>query len=121
MLLPLDHRLPGLVVQSTRYSSGKINQNIRDVSDVLPGVIKANRFLCHFVAADGDSAMNGSHNAAFQKYATLNQSNFDFILYTLTEYGHKEFEDWPIAYLLHPMENARSRKALGTLAFNGGR
>jgi hypothetical protein len=65
--------------------------------------------------------MNGSHDAAFQKYATLNQSNLDSILHTLTEHGHKEFEDWPIADLLHPMKNARSRKALGTLVFNSGR
>jgi hypothetical protein len=120
MLLPLDHRLPGLVVQSTTYSSGKINQNSRDARDVLLRVIKANRFLCHFVATDGDNGVNGCHDAAFQKYAALNQSNLDSILHTLTEHGHKEFEDWPIADLLHLIKNARSREALGTLAFNGG-
>jgi hypothetical protein len=93
MLLPLDHRLSGLVVQPTRYSSGKINQNIRDARDVLLRVIKANRFLSRFVATNGDSGMNGSHDAAFQKYATLNQSNLDSILHTLIEHGHKESED----------------------------
>jgi hypothetical protein len=120
ILLPVDHRLPGLPVQSTRYSSSEINQNIRDAHDVLLQVIKASRFLCHFVATDGDSGVNESHDAAFQKYANLNQSNLDSIFHTLTEHGHKEFEDWPIADLLHLMKNARSRKALGPLAFNRG-
>jgi hypothetical protein len=110
-----------MVVQSTRYPSGKINQNIWDACDVSLRVITANRFLCHYVATDGDSWANGSQDAAFQKDATLNQSNLYSILHTLNEHGHKKFEDWPIADLLHMMKKARSRKALGTLMFNNGR
>jgi hypothetical protein len=72
MLLPLYHRLSGLVVQSTRYWSGKINQNIWDARDALLCVVKANRFLGHFVATAGDSWVSGSYDEAFQKYATLN-------------------------------------------------
>jgi hypothetical protein len=75
-----------MVVESRGNSSGKINQNIWDACDVLLRIITANRFLCDYVATDGDSWANGSQDAAFQKDATLNQSNLDSILHTLNEH-----------------------------------
>jgi hypothetical protein len=64
MLLPLDHRLPDLLVKSIRWPTGRMDADIRAKKDELVDVLHQNGCECHFVATDGDSGMSGCHMMA---------------------------------------------------------
>jgi hypothetical protein len=58
MLLPLDHRLPDLLVKSIRWPTGRMDLDIRAKKDELVEVLHQNRFWSRFVETDGDSGMS---------------------------------------------------------------
>jgi hypothetical protein len=115
ILLPLDHRHKDLVIHSERHKDGHIDDDIRTARDKLLRVAKANHFLCHFVATDGDNGVEGAHTEAFKKYEKA-PPDLHSIVAMLTDGGTKDLEDWPISDLFHLLKNARAREALGKLA-----
>jgi hypothetical protein len=119
MLVPLDHRLPDAVLESVKHPQRHIDLGIRDLRDELLVLMKQNRFLCHFIATGGDNGVEGSHKATFEKYAGLGETDIRAILAVLTNDGTEDLEYWTASDPLHLLKNARSREALGTLAFNG--
>jgi hypothetical protein len=119
LLLPLDHRLPDLLVNSNLWPNGKINQDVLRVKDGLCQVLAANGFACHFVATDGDSGMNGMHNDSFAKCAK-STGTLGEIIARLTNNYTTDLSQWPISDLLHLEKNARAKLASGMLALHGG-
>jgi hypothetical protein len=118
MMLPLDHAYPDLLIRSMSHRHGKIDKDIREMRDKLLAILKENSFVCHFVATDGDNGMNAIHQAHFERYVNLG-AEMNTILLHLTHDGKDPLLEWPVSDLLHLMKNARSRLALGSLAFNG--
>jgi hypothetical protein len=54
--------------------------------------MKQNGFLCHFIATDGDNGVEGSHKAAFEKYAGFGETDISAILAVLTNDGTEDLE-----------------------------
>jgi hypothetical protein len=120
MLLPLDHRLPDLLVKSIRYENGRMTEEIRATKDELIQALTENGFDCFFVATDGDSGMNLCHLIAWRMYQGLG-GDLRKIIPVLIQKLHqlKTWMPWPIPDLLHLLKNARARLALGQLAYSG--
>jgi hypothetical protein len=118
MLLLIDHHYPDLLIRSVWHKSGKIDAAIRDIRDSLCRVLAQNGFSCHSVATDGANGVEGQHEHAYQKYASLGETDLESVISSLTNSGQDDFVEWPVSDPLHPMKNARSRLALGSLAFN---
>jgi hypothetical protein len=120
MLLPLDHRLPDLLVKSIRWPTGRMDADIRAKKDELVDVLLQNGFECHFVATDGDSGMSVCHMIAWRLYQDLSgdlTKLLPILIDRLTKL--KKWMPWPIPDLLHLLKNARARLALGQLAYSG--
>lgn len=118
LMLPLDHRYPDLLIRSVYHKTGKIDAAIREIRNALVRVLEQNGFVCHFVATDGDSGVDGRHQEAYLRYAGWGEINLEAIAVRLTNDWTEDLNQWPISDLLHLMKNARSRLALGSLAFN---
>jgi hypothetical protein len=120
MLLPLDHRLPDLLVKSIRYKNGRMDPEIRARKDELVRILHENAFVCVFVATDGDSGMNRCHSIAWGMYRHLG-GDFPTIVPALRDEWAKlkNWMPWPIPDLLHLLKNGRARLAMGQLAYSG--
>jgi hypothetical protein len=120
MLLPLDHRLPDLLVKSIRWQTGRMDEHIRAKKDELVEVLQQNGFECHFVATDGDSGMRVCHLIAWRMYQDMG-GDLRRIIPALIEklVNLEKWMPWPIPDLLHLLKNARARLALGQLAYSG--
>jgi hypothetical protein len=118
MLLPIDHRYPELLNRSVWHTSGNIDAAIRDIRDSLCRVLAQNGFSSHFVATDGDNTVEGQHEQAHQKYASLGETDLESVISGLTNSGHDDLVEWPVSDPLHFMQNARPSLALGSLEFN---
>jgi hypothetical protein len=118
LLLPLDHRLPHVLVKSLLWRNGKMNDDILEKKNEVVRTLTANHFYCHFVATDGDSGMNELHNEAFEKYEQSNGILPD-IIQGLTHNGERPLTEWPIPDLFHLEKNARGKLATNTMALHG--
>jgi hypothetical protein len=118
LLLPLDHRLPHLLIRSLLWHNGKMNDGIMQIRDDLCQILADNNFYCHFIATDGDSGMNELHNDTFALYQNSNGMIPD-ILQELTEGGGRPLTKWPIPDLLHMEKNARAKLATNAMALHG--
>jgi hypothetical protein len=71
--------------------------------------MRQNGFLCHFIVTDGNNGVEGSHKAAFEKYAGLSETDIRAILAVLSNDGTEDLEHWLASDPLHLLKNARSR------------
>jgi hypothetical protein len=71
MMLPLDHRIPDLLIRSIVRPNGKMNKGVLAAKDELSDVLRQCDFVPHFVATDGDNGMDAAHALAFDKYKDL--------------------------------------------------
>jgi hypothetical protein len=67
MMLPLNHDLPNLVIRSTPYQNGKIDDFFLTERNHLTQVLTATNFVVLDVATDGDPAMNPAHLQFFER------------------------------------------------------
>jgi hypothetical protein len=118
LMLPLGHRLHGMLIRSIWHKTGRIDQGIRDRPDALTGVLTENNFKVGFVATDEDNGVDGRHREVYELYARLGDTDLSHIISFLTDNGSRELENWPVSDLLHLMKNARSRVAMSLLAFS---
>jgi hypothetical protein len=116
-MAPWDARCPTLLIQTLVRTDGKIKPDIIEIRDKLAGILRDCRFICHFVATDGDNAMDSAHLTTFTLYADSDGDLDDIITFFMTT--EDEVLPLPVSDPLHLMKNARSRIALGQLAFNG--
>jgi hypothetical protein len=117
IMLPLDHRCPNLLIRSIRRPCGQIRADINDAKDQLVAILNRCGFPCVFLGTDGDRGMNEAHQKMFQRYEATSVS-----LASIVEYFFDKGDQlWPLpaSDLLHLMKNARSRIAMGKLAFYG--
>jgi hypothetical protein len=118
LMLPLDHRDSNLLVRSIGRPRGKIADDIIAMKETLVGILSECGFSCIFIATDGDHRMDAAHEAMFLRDAGSG-TDLGVIVAELIQAGDRILP-LPASDLLHLMKNARSRLALGTLAFNGG-
>jgi hypothetical protein len=118
LLLPLDHRLPHLLIKSLLWRNGKMNDEIMEIRDELCQTLADNNFYCHFIATDGDSGMNELHSETFALYENSSGMIPD-ILAEVTHNGGLPLSKWPIPDLLHLEKNARAKLATTTMALHG--
>jgi hypothetical protein len=118
LMLPLDHRQPDLLVRSVPHQHGHIDGDIMKVkTDITNGLLRT-RFRCHFIATDGDPAMNPFHKKTFERWAQTN-GNLEVIFLIVTNGNTQDPEHLPAIDLMHVMKSARARIAAAILAING--
>jgi hypothetical protein len=115
LMLPLDHRIPDLLVRSIVWPNGKMNPGILRMKKDLCQALRSCGFIPSFVATDRDNGMDAEHNRVFELYKNLHCSLNEIVRY-LSEHGH--MKEWSISDLLHLMKNARARIPLFLLASN---
>ena len=117
MMLPLDHRFPNLLIRSIPRSSGKIRPDIIRAKNELVQILNDKNFPCVFVATDGDNGTDKDHEELFKVY----EESIGCLRSIAEEFlsTRESFPPLAASDLLHLMKNARSRIALGKLAFFG--
>jgi hypothetical protein len=116
-MLPLDQMLPNLSLQTIAHWSGRIDEGILRPQDMFCQPFETSRFLCHFVASDGDTGVSLIQKGTFGRYEKLdvNVSLLD-VVKELTKTGPPM--KWPVSDFLHLMTNADATTAKGSLAFD---
>jgi hypothetical protein len=69
--LPLDHRIPDLLIRSVARPHGRMTKEILPAKTELCDILRQCGFPPHVVATDGDSKMDQAHADAFEEYRTL--------------------------------------------------
>jgi hypothetical protein len=84
-----------------------MNGDILEIKDQLVVTLMAGGFIPHFVAPDGDGAMEPAHTQAFERYEN-DEPDLESIVQKLT--GDRPLLGVPWADLLHLMKSARSQR-----------
>jgi hypothetical protein len=117
IILPLDHRLPDLVLRSYLGQNGRIGDEALKVKDKCVQAMTRAKFVCHFVATDSDAGTNPLHTEAFARY--LKSSGLlEDIIDLLTDHGLKDLIEWPISDFFHLLKNVRARLATSKLSLD---
>jgi hypothetical protein len=85
-----------------------MNAKVLQMKDECLGLLARNNLICHFVATDGDSGMNSSHDAAFDLYRVPHGSFADIINF-LSNNESEDLMNFPLSDLLHRLKGARTQ------------
>jgi hypothetical protein len=70
--LLLDHMIPNLLLHPVAHWSGRIDEGILRLQDMLCQSFEISGFLCHFVATDDDTDVLSIHKGTFGRSEKLN-------------------------------------------------
>jgi hypothetical protein len=115
LLLPLDHSLPDLLLQSVAHNTGRIDETIVDLQEAIVDVMASANFECNIVATDGDKYMDRRHTEFFNIYQFCG-GNLAYAVEKVTDY--KPLNSCPVSDFLHLLKNARARALCHQLAVN---